>query len=266
MLTAEVENFPGFAEGVLGPTLIKNMQQQARHFGAEILFEEVMEVDFSTNPFMIRSGDRTLRGRSIIVATGSSPKWLGLDSEARLRGRGVSTCATCDAPLFMEKKTVVVGGGDEAVEEALALAKYAEKVTVIHRRDTLRATKILQERAFQNERIRFLWDSEVREILGTEKVEGLRLQNVETGEGSEMAVDGVFIAIGYNPNTDLFKGKLALDDRGYIVVHDDTKTSVEGVFVAGDVRDPLYRQAVTAAGDGCKAALDAERYLGKYQS
>jgi len=266
MLTAEVENYPGFVGGVLGPTLMKNMQQQARRFGAEILFEEVTDVDFSANPFTLRYGDRTLRGRSIIIATGSSPKWLGLDSEARLRGRGVSTCATCDAPLFMDKKTAVVGGGDTAVEEAIALAKYAEKVSVIHRRDALRATKILQERAFQNERIRFLWDTVVQEVLGVEKVEGLRLQNVKTGEESKLAVDGVFIAIGYKPNTDLFTGKLVLDANGHVVVHDDTKTSVEGVFVAGDVKDTWYRQAVTAAGDGCKAALDAERYLRKYQS
>jgi thioredoxin reductase (NADPH) len=266
MFTAVVENFPGFPEGVLGPHLMKNMQQQAKRFGAEILFEEVTEVDLSTNPFMIHSDDRTLRGRSIIIATGSTPTWLGLDSEARLRGRGVATCATCDAPLFMDKKTAVVGGGDEAIEEALALAEFAEKVTVIHRRNALRATKILQERAFQNDKIRFLWDTVIQEFLGVEKVEGLRLQNVKTGEEFELAVDGVFIAVGYKPNTDLFTGKLELDANGYVVVHDETKTSVEGVFAAGDVKDPRYRQVVTAAGDGCKAALDAERYFRRLQS
>jgi thioredoxin reductase (NADPH) len=266
MFTAMVENYPGFAEGVLGPKLMKNMQQQAKRFGAEILFENVTEVDFSTDPFMVLSGGRTLMGRSVIIATGSSPKWLGLDSEARLRGRGVATCATCDAPMYIDKKTVVVGGGDEALEEALALAEFAEKVTVLHRREGLRATKILQERAFQNDKISFIWNTVIQEVLGVEKVEGLRLHNVKTGEESELVVDGVFIAVGYKPNTDIFEGKLALDANGFVIVHDETKTSVEGVFVAGDAKDPRYRQVVTAAGDGCKAALDSERYLRNYQS
>lgn len=261
MLTTEVENFPGFPEGVLGPDLMDNMRKQTERFGAKILFEEATEVDFSSKPFKVKVGNRTFEGQSVIIATGASAKWLGLESEARLRGRGVSTCATCDAAFFRDKKTVVVGGGDTAIEEALALTKFAQKVTVIHRRDELRATKVLRERAFENDKISFLWDTVVQEILGKEKVEGVRLKNVKTGEESELATDAVFVAIGYKPNTEIFRGKIDLDDRGYIIVHDETKTSVEGVFVAGDAGDHRYRQAVTAAGAGCKAALDAEKYL-----
>ena len=263
MLTTEVENFPGFEEGILGPDLMDNMRKQAELFGAEILFEDATEVDFSSKPFKVKVRDRTFEGRSVIIATGASAKWLGLESEARLRGRGVSTCATCDAPLFRDKKTVVVGGGDTAIEEAMALTKFAQEVTVIHRRDKLRATKVLRERAFENNKISFLWDTVVQEILGKEKVEGVRLKNVKTGEESELATDAVFVAIGYKPNTDIFRGKIDLDNRGYVIVHNGTKTSVEGVFVAGDAGDYRYRQAVTAAGAGCKAALDAERYLEK---
>lgn len=261
MLTTEVENFPGFEKGILGPDLMEKMRKQAERFGAEILFEEATEVDFSSRPFKVKVGDRTFKGRSVIIATGASARWLGLESEARLRGRGVSTCATCDAAFFKGKKTVVVGGGDTAIEEALVLTKFAQKVTVIHRRDKLRATKALQERAFENKKISFLWDTVVQEILGKDKVEGVRLKNVKTGEESEMATDAVFIAIGHKPNTEIFRGKIDLDDRGYVIVHDETKTSVEGVFAAGDVGDYRYRQAVTAAGAGCKAALDAEKYL-----
>jgi len=261
MLTTEVENFPGFEEGILGPDLMDKMRKQAERFGAEVLFEETTEVDFSSKPFKVKAGDRTFGGRSVIIATGASTRWLGLESESRLRGRGVSSCAVCDAAFFKDKKTVVVGGGDAALEEALALAKFAQEVVVIHRRDELRATKILQERAFKNNKISFLWDTVVQEILGKEKVESVRLKNVKTGVESELATDAVFIAIGHKPNTDIFRGKIDLDDRGYIVVHDETKTSVEGVFVAGDAGDHRYRQAVTAAGAGCKAALDAEEYL-----
>jgi thioredoxin reductase (NADPH) len=261
MLTTEVENFPGFEEGILGPDLMEKMRKQAERFGTEIMFEEATDVDFSSKPFKVKLGGRVFEGQSVIIATGASEKWLGLESEARLRGRGVSTCATCDAAFFKDKKTVVVGGGNAALDEALALTKFAHHVTVIHRRDELRATKILQERALENNKISFLWDTVVQEILGKEKVEGVRLKNVKTGEESEMATDAVFIAIGHKPNTDIFRGKIDLDIRGYITVHEATKTSVEGVFVAGDAGDHRYRQAVTAAGSGCKAALDVEKYL-----
>lgn len=261
MLTTEVENFPGFEEGIMGPALMDKIRKQAERFGAEILFEESTEVDFSSKPFKVKAGVRTFEGRSVIIATGSSARWLGLESEARLRGRGVSTCAVCDAPFFRDKETVVVGGGDAAIEEALALAKFAQKVSVVHRRDQLRATRFLQERAFKNNKIVFLWDTVVQDVLGKDKVEGVRLKNVKTGEESEMTTDAVFIAIGHKPNTEIFRGKIELDDEGYVVMCDETKTSVEGVFVAGDVGDHRYRQAVTAAGAGCKAALDAEKYL-----
>lgn len=263
MLTTDVENFPGFAEGILGPNLMENMRKQAERFDTQILYEEATEVDFSSKTFKVKARDRTFKGRSVVIATGASARWLGLESEARLRGRGVSTCATCDAPFFRDKDTVVVGGGDTAIEEALALTKFARKVTVIHRRDELRATRILQERAFENDKIGFLWDTVVKEILGEERVEGVRLKNVKTGEESELDTDAVFIAIGYKPNTDLFRKKIKLDDRGYIIVHNETKTNVEGVFAAGDAVDYRYRQAVTAAGAGCKAALDVEKYLEK---
>lgn len=261
MLTTEVENFPGFEESILGPDLMDNMRKQAERFGTKILFEDATDVDFSSQPFKVKVEGRTFKGRSVIIATGASAKWLGLESEARLRGRGVSTCATCDAPLFKGKKTVVVGGGDTALEEAIDLTKFAQKVMVIHRRDKLRATRVLQERAFENNKINFVWDTVVQEILGKEKVEGVRLKNVKTGEESKLATDAVFIAIGYKPNTDIFRGKIDLDERGYIIAHNGTKTSTEGVFVAGDAEDYQYRQAVTAAGAGCKAALDAEKYL-----
>jgi len=261
MLTREVENFPGFPQGVLGPNLMANMRTQAERFGAKIVFEDVTLVDFSTRPFKVYVGDKIYRARAVIIATGASPKWLGLESEARLRGRGVSTCATCDAPFFKDKKAVVVGGGDTAMDEALALANHAREVTIIHRRDQLRASKILQERVFANRKVNFAWNSVVEDILGKDRVEGVKLKNVQTGEVATLPTDAVFVAIGHKPNTKVFKGQVDLDEDGYIIVHDETKTSVEGVFAAGDNQDRKYKQAITAAGFGCRAALDAERYL-----
>jgi len=261
MLTTEVENFPGFAGGIQGPDLIDNMRRQAERFGAEFLFEDATTVDFSSKPLEVSVGNKTFEGRTVIIATGVAAKWLGLESEARLRGRGVSICATCDAAFFQDKKAIVVGGGDTAMDEALALAKFAREVTVVHRRDQLRATKILQERAFNNNKIRFIWDTEVQEILGQKKVEGVRLKNVKTGKESTFATDAVFVAIGHKPNTEIFKGQIELNEKGYVVARNETRTNVEGVFVAGDVQDYRYRQAVTAAGTGCKAALDAQKYL-----
>lgn len=261
MLTGEVENFPGFPEPILGPELMDKMRKQAEHFNAKFLFQDATAIDFSSKPFKVKVGSQVFEAKSVIIATGASTKWLGLESEARLRGRGVSSCATCDAPFFKEKKVVVVGGGDTAVDEALALTKFANEITLIHRRNELRATKILQDRAFSNKKINFVWDSVVEEILGKNRVERIRIKNVKTGEKSEIVTDAVFVAIGHKPNTDIFKGQIEFDEKGYIVAKDETRTSVEGVYAAGDVRDPRYRQAVTAAGSGCKAALDAAKYI-----
>jgi len=261
MLTSEVENFPGFPDGILGLELMSKMRMQAERFGAKLLFEDVTSVDFSSRPFKIGVGDKSFEAKAVIVATGASAKMLGLAAEYNLVGRGVSYCATCDAPFFRDKKAVVVGGGDTAMDEALTLAKHAREVTVIHRRDQLRASKILQERVFANRKINFVWNSVVEDILGKERVEGVKLKNVKTGEVSMFPTDAIFVAVGHKPNTDLFRGQIDLDEKGYVIVHDETKTSVEGVFAAGDVQDPKYKQAVTSAGSGCKAALDAEKYL-----
>jgi thioredoxin reductase (NADPH) len=261
MLTNEVENFPGFPNGVMGPELMDKMRTQAEKFGAKFLFEDVTAVDFSARPFTIKTGSGKQEAKAVIVATGASAQWLELPSEARLRGRGVSACATCDAPFFRDKKVVVVGGGDTALEDSLTLTSYAREVAIVHRRDQLRACKLLQEQVFANAKIKVVWNSVVEEILGEKKVEAVKLRNVKTGEVSSMAADGVFIAIGHKPNTDVFKGQIALDSNGYIIVHDETKTSVEGVFAAGDNHDTKYKQAITAAGAGCKAALDAQRHL-----
>ena len=263
MLAEKVENYPGFKEGILGPDLMNIIYQQAEHFGAEIIFENTSAVDFSSKPLKIWIGDKKYEGRSVIIATGASAKWLGLDSEKRLRGKGVSICSTCDAAFFKDKRTVVVGGGDTAMEEALTLSKFANEVKIVHRRDKLRASKALQERVFKNPKIEIIWNSIVKEILGEEKVKGVILKRVVSNEKFELTCDAVFIAIGYKPNTEIFRGKLELDQSGYIIAKDVTRTNVEGVFVAGDVEDYNYRQAITAAGAGCKAALDAERFLGE---
>jgi len=261
MLTTGVENFPGFKDGILGPDLVDNMLLQAERFGAEAIFEDATSVDFSSKPFKVKVNERTYYGRAVIIATGASPQWLGIESEQRLRGKGVSVCAVCDAAFFKDKKAVVVGGGDAALEEALALSRFAREVKVVHRRDKLRASAILQERTFNDPKIEFIWNGTVQEILGKDRVEGVRLRKGDSGEEFELECDAVFIAIGHKPNTDIFKGQIELDKRGYVVPQEGAKTSVEGVFAAGDVEDYMYRQAVTAAGAGCRAALEAERYL-----
>ncbi len=261
MLTTDVENFPGFEEPVLGPVLMKQMRSQAQRLGVKFVDDVVKSVDFSNKPFKVAVGDQTLEGGAVIVATGASSKWIGLESEQRLRGKGVSSCATCDGFFFKEKDIVLVGGGDVAMEDANFLTKFAKKVTVIHRRNELRASHILQQRAFANAKITFIWDSVVEEILGKDVVEGVKVKNVKTGELSELKCHGVFVAIGHKPNTDILQGQLELDEKGYAVAKEQNSSSVKGVFVAGDVFDHVYRQAVTAAGSGCSAAMDAIKYL-----
>jgi len=267
MTTTEVENFPGFPEGILGPELMQNMMQQAEKFGARLVYEDAVRVDLTQHPFVVETSmGTTLQCLALIVATGASPRRLGLESEAKFFGRGVSTCATCDGWFFRGKVVGVVGGGDSAMEESLYLTHHASKVYVIHRRDRLRASKILQQRAFNNPKIEFVWNSVVTEILGDEKVTGVRLKNVKTGEESVLPLDGLFLAIGHEPNTQIFKGQLMLDEQGYIVVDKFQRTSVPGVFAAGDCHDHTFRQAVTAAGFGCAAAIMAERWLGELEA
>ena len=263
MLTTAVENFPGFPDGILGPELMASMRKQAERFGAETLQGNVTAVDLGQQPFVVRLGDRELRCRALIVSTGASAKLLGLPSERALMGHGVSTCATCDGYFFRDKPIAVVGGGDSAVEEAIFLTKFASKVTLVHRRDALRASKIMQDKAFANPKIAFEWNSEVVEIQDTGQgiVTAAVLKNRQTGETKSIPVDGVFVAIGHTPNTALFDGQLESDPAGYLVTTDGAKTSVPGVFACGDVQDHVYRQAITAAGSGCMAAIDAERYL-----
>ncbi len=261
MLTSDVENYPGFEEGILGPLMMEKFEAQARRFGTEMIPEDVIAVDFSKRPFKITADSGEYLARTVIIATGASAKWLGLPSEQRLQGRGVSACATCDGFFFKNKDVAVVGGGDTAMEEATFLTRYARHVTVIHRRDTLRASKIMQDRAFKNPKISFIWDTEVAEVLGEDEVTGLRLRNVKTGEESILPVQGFFLAIGHEPNTGLFKGIIDMDKKGYITPVEYTMTNIPGVFAAGDVTDHRYRQAVTAAGDGCRAAIDSERWL-----
>ncbi len=262
MLTTDVENYPGFADGVTGPEMMEVFQKQAERFGTEVIPEDASEIDVSQRPFRVKTSERAYTADALILATGASARWLGLESETRLQNQGVSACATCDGALFRGKPMAVVGGGDTAMEEALFLTRFATKVTVVHRRDELRASKIMQERARANEKIEFAWNSAVDEILGDDHVTGVRLRDLKNGETREIPVEAVFIAIGHQPNTELLRGQIELDGVGYVKVEPGTtRTSVEGVFAAGDAMDPVYRQAVTAAGTGCMAAIDAERWL-----
>jgi len=263
MLTTEVENYPGFPDGILGPELMEKFRGQAERFGAKFVTADASEVDFSQRPFVVKEGDATYHTRSVIISTGARARMLGVPGERELLGRGVSTCATCDGFFFRGVPLMVVGGGDSAVEEANFLTRFATKVTIVHRRDQLRASKIMQDRAMANDKIDFAWNSVIEEIRGTDgKVDRVLLRDVKTNEAREVETGGVFVAIGHDPNSSLFRGKLDLDENGYIKVHHPyTRTSVDGVFACGDVVDHIYRQAVTASGMGCSAAIDAERYL-----
>ena len=267
-INTEVENFPGFPDGIMGPEMMHRFHQQAQKFGTEFVYKTVTKVDFSKRPFVIEAEDVTYTADAVIIATGASAKLLGLPSEKELMGYGVSACATCDGFFFKEKHVVVVGGGDSAMEEANFLTKFASKVTVIHRREELRASKIMQERAFKNEKIDFVWNKDVVEVLGTREggVTGLRLKDTVNGEETEFACEGFFLAIGHTPNSQIFKGLLKMDDSGYLqTIPGSSKTEIPGVFACGDVQDSVYRQAVTAAGSGCMAAIDAERYLSELE-
>lgn len=260
-ITSDVENYPGFPSGIMGPELMAQFRKQAERFGARFVVGEVTEADLRSRPFRLKTAKETIEAKALIISTGASANLLGLKNEWRLMGKGVSTCATCDGFFFRGHEIAVVGGGDSAMEEANFLTKFASKVTVIHRRDTLRASKIMQDRAMKNPKIQFLWDTGVEDVLGEQDVTGLKLKNLKTGALSELPVTGVFVAIGHSPNTKLFKGQLELDETGYIKTMGGARTSIPGVFAAGDVQDHEYRQAITAAGSGCMAAIDAERWL-----
>ncbi len=262
--TTTVENYPGFPEGIQGPELIDKFRKQAVKFGARFVDEDVTDVDFSKRPFTIKAAGKEYQANSVIIATGASPRMLGLESEKKFIGRGISTCATCDAPFYKNKNVVVVGGGDTAMEDADFITKFADQVTIIHRRDQFRASKIMQERIFDNKKIKIVWNSEVQEILGDTKVSGVKIKNSKTGEESTLNCDGVFIAIGFEPNTKFLEGKIPLE-HGYIVTKDEIKTDIEGLYIAGDDADFKYRQAATAVGSGVKAALEARAYLQQFK-
>jgi thioredoxin reductase (NADPH) len=267
MNTTDVENFPGFPDGVLGPELMDSIRKQSERFGAVLVPEDVTEVDLTATPKVIRVGQDTYLARTVIIATGSRYRELGVPGEKRLAGHGVSWCATCDGFFFRDTDIAVVGGGDSAIEEATFLTRFARSVTVVHRRDKLRASKIMQHRAISNPKIKFAWDSEVAEVLGQDRVSGLRLRNIKTGEESVLPVTGMFVAIGHDPRSELFTGQLPVNPEGYLLVeHPTSQTAIDGVFAAGDVVDHIYRQAVTAAGTGCAAALDAERWLADHEA
>jgi thioredoxin reductase (NADPH) len=265
MVTTDVENYPGFEGVIQGPWLMDQMKKQAENVGVELIYEMITQVDFSKKPFVCNSETTTYIADAVIIATGAKARWLGLESEKKFQGFGVSACATCDGFFFKGKEVIIVGGGNTAVEEALYMTNHASKVTLVHRRDSLRAEKLLQEKLFKHEKITVIWDSAVEEILGTEKpksVKSIRLRNLKTGALTELPVEGIFIAIGHDPATSIFKGKVTMDDEGYIkVAPGTTHTNIDGVFAAGDVQDKIYRQAITAAGQGCMAALDVEKYL-----
>jgi thioredoxin reductase (NADPH) len=262
MNTTDVENFPGFPDGILGPDLMDQLRKQAERFGAELVADDVTEVDLKATPKVVRVGEDSYLAKTVIIASGSGYRELDVPGEKRLSGHGVSWCATCDGFFFREQHIAVIGGGDSAIEEATFLTRFATTVTVVHRRDKLRASKIMQDRAMANPKVKFSWDSEVAEVLGEDRVTGLRLRNVKTGEQSTLPVTGMFVAIGHDPRSELFAGQLPTDADGYLLVdHPSTRTAIDGVFAAGDVVDRTYRQAVTAAGTGCAAALDAERWL-----
>jgi thioredoxin reductase (NADPH) len=266
MLTTDVENYPGFADGIMGPELMDQMEKQAQRFGAEILAVHVTEVDLSSRPFLVKAGDQAWAAKTVIVATGATARWLDIPGEEKLRGRGVSACATCDGFFFRDRELLVVGGGDTAMEEATFLTKFASKVTIVHRRDAFRASKVMQDRVFANDKIEVLWNTVLDEIVGEDAVTGAVARDVATGETRTIAADGVFMAIGHDPTTSLFRDQLPVDENGYLVVHEpSTATDIAGVFAAGDVTDHTYRQAVTAAGQGCKAAIDAERFLAEHE-
>jgi thioredoxin reductase (NADPH) len=267
MNTTDVENFPGFPDGVLGPELMDQLRKQAERFGAELVTEDVTEVDLNATPKVVKAHEDTYLAKTVIIATGSGYRELGIPGEKRLSGHGVSWCATCDGFFFRDQEIAVIGGGDSAMEEATFLTRFANTVTVVHRRDSLRASKIMQDRATSNPKIKFIWDSEVVEVLGEDRVNGLRLRNLRTGEESTLPVTGMFVAIGHDPRSELFAGQLPTDPQGYLLVEQpSTRTLIDGVFAAGDVVDRTYRQAVTAAGTGCAAALDAERWLADHES
>ena len=267
MQTTDVENFPGFPDGIIGPELMDAMRKQAERFGAELVSDDVVAVDVTAQPKVVRTETETYHAKAVIIATGSKYKSLGAPGEKELSGHGVSWCATCDGFFFREQDIAVIGGGDSALEEATFLTRFAKSVTLIHRRDTLRASKIMQDRALANPKIKFLWDSEVVEMVGDKKLTGLRVKNVHSGEEQVVPAGGVFIAIGHSPRSELFAGQLAIDPDGYLLVDQPTtRTAIEGVFACGDVVDRTYRQAVTAAGTGCSAAIDAERWLAEHES
>jgi len=259
--TTEVENYPGFEKGIMGPDLMIEMRKQTQRMGTTIVDDEVVNVDFRNDPFKILTGSEEYEGRAVIIATGANPRKLGLKGEITFAGKGVSYCATCDGPFFRNQELIVAGGGDSAVEEATFLTKFASKVYLVHRRDELRASKVMQERAFNNDKIKFVWDSEIIDIQGDQKMQKAIIKNIKTNEQKELKVGGLFVAIGHVPNTKLFKNQIDLDNDGYIILKNKTNTNIEGVFAAGDVHDRSYRQAITAAGYGCMAAIDVDKYL-----
>ncbi len=261
LLTTTVENFPGFVDGVQGPELMDKFKRQAEKFGARFVQEDVTDIDLSSNPYKIKAGTQEFEARTVILATGASARWLGIESEAKFIGRGVSSCATCDAAFFKNKNVIVVGGGDTAMEDSVFLTRFASSVTIVHRRDAFKASKIMQDKAMSNPKIKVIWNSVVEEITGDKKVSGVKIRNIVNNEVAEMPIDGVFVAVGYKPNTDFLNGKLPLDQKGYIITKDEVKTDLPGVFVAGDVADHVYRQAITAASSGTKAALEVRAYM-----